>query len=163
MQYHAILCNTTQYHAIPCNTIQYYAILCKTMQYHASLITADGAYHCPVGSIMAIFMILLLFGNFKGIFQSIFWIFLISQQLQYALQALMFIYYVPVNRKLIYTSVTFPLFVQESRRTNICLIALIVVCCLLPYFYQRLCITLKETCLTLFWYVMIAHCPKLKS
>merc|ERR1711952_587643 len=25
------------------------------MQYHASLITADGAYHCPVGSIMAIF------------------------------------------------------------------------------------------------------------
>ena len=108
-------------------------------------------------------MILLLFGYFKGIFQSIFWIFLISQQLQYALQALMFIYYVPVNRKLIYTSVTFPLFVQESRRTNICLIALIVVCCLLPYFYQCLCITLKETCLTLFWYVMIAHCPKLKS
>ena len=78
-------------------------------------------------------MILLLFGYFKGIFQIIFWIFLISQQLQYALQALMFIYYVPVNRKLIYTSVTFPLFVQESRRTNICLIALIVVCCLLPY------------------------------
>ena len=29
------------------------------MQYHASLITADGAYHCPVGSIMAI---LLIFG-----------------------------------------------------------------------------------------------------
>ena len=27
------------------------------MQYHASLITADGAYHCPVGSIMAIFKI----------------------------------------------------------------------------------------------------------
>ena len=26
------------------------------MQYHASLITADGAYHCPVGSIMAIFI-----------------------------------------------------------------------------------------------------------
>ena len=25
------------------------------MQYHASLITADGAYHCPVGRIMAIF------------------------------------------------------------------------------------------------------------
>ena len=25
------------------------------MQYHESLITADGAYHCPVGSIMAIF------------------------------------------------------------------------------------------------------------
>ena len=25
------------------------------MQYHASLITADGAYHCPGGSIMAIF------------------------------------------------------------------------------------------------------------
>merc|ERR1712240_155018 len=28
---------------------------CNTMQYHALLITADGAYHCPVGSIMAIF------------------------------------------------------------------------------------------------------------
>ena len=26
------------------------------MHYHASLITADGAYHCPVGSIMAIFL-----------------------------------------------------------------------------------------------------------
>ena len=26
------------------------------MQYHASLIAADGAYHCPVGSIMAIFI-----------------------------------------------------------------------------------------------------------
>ena len=26
------------------------------MQYYASLITADGAYPCPVGSIMAIFM-----------------------------------------------------------------------------------------------------------
>ena len=25
------------------------------MQHHASLVTADGAYHCPVGSIMAIF------------------------------------------------------------------------------------------------------------
>ena len=25
------------------------------MRYHASLITGDGAYHCPVGSIMAIF------------------------------------------------------------------------------------------------------------
>ena len=45
MQYHAIACNSMQYHAIPCNTLQY----------HASLITADGAYHCPVGSIMAIF------------------------------------------------------------------------------------------------------------
>ena len=65
MQYHAILCNTMQYHAIPCNTMQYQAIPCNTMrynaipgntmQYHASLITADGAYHCPVGSIMAIF------------------------------------------------------------------------------------------------------------
>merc|ERR1712082_150822 len=28
---------------------------CNTMQYHGTLITADGAYHCPVGSIMAIF------------------------------------------------------------------------------------------------------------
>merc|ERR1711952_201381 len=55
MQYHAIPCNTMQYHAIPCNTMQYYAIQCSTMQYHASLITADGAYHCPVGSIKAIF------------------------------------------------------------------------------------------------------------
>ena len=26
------------------------------MQYHLSLITADGAYHCPLGSIMAIFV-----------------------------------------------------------------------------------------------------------
>ena len=57
MQYHAIPCNTMQYHAIPCNTMQYNAIPCNTMQYHASLITADGAYHCPVGSIMAIFEI----------------------------------------------------------------------------------------------------------
>merc|ERR1712012_1244831 len=55
MQYHAIPCNTMQYNAIPCNTMQYHAIQCNTMQYHASLITADGAYHCPVGSIMAIF------------------------------------------------------------------------------------------------------------
>merc|ERR1712047_238466 len=58
MQYHknhAIPCNTMQYHAIPCNTMQYNAIPCNTMQYHASLLTADGAYHCPVGSIMAIF------------------------------------------------------------------------------------------------------------
>ena len=50
-----IPCNTMQYHAIPCNAMQYHAILCNTMQYPASLITADGAYHCPVGSIMAIF------------------------------------------------------------------------------------------------------------
>ena len=57
MQYHAIPCNTMQYHAIPCNTMQYYAIPCNTMQYPASLITADGAYHCPVGSIMAIFIV----------------------------------------------------------------------------------------------------------
>ena len=66
MQYHAIQCNTMQNHAIPCNTMQYHAILCNTMQsyaiqsntmqYHASLVTADGAYHCPVGSIMAIFI-----------------------------------------------------------------------------------------------------------
>ena len=71
MQYHVVLCNTVQYHAIPCNSMQYHAILCNTMQYHAiqrntmqyhaitcntmqypiSLNTADGAYHCPVGSI----------------------------------------------------------------------------------------------------------------
>merc|ERR1711952_12644 len=55
MQYHAIPSNTMQYNAIPCNTMHYQAILCNTKQYHASLITADGAYHCPVGSIMAIF------------------------------------------------------------------------------------------------------------
>ena len=58
MQYNAISCNTMQYHAIPCNTMQYYAIPCNTMQYHAiswMLNNADGAYHCPVGSIMAIF------------------------------------------------------------------------------------------------------------
>ena len=65
MQYHAIQCNTMQnhaipcktmpYHAIPCNTMQYYAIQCNTMQYHASLITADGAYHCPLGSIWPFF------------------------------------------------------------------------------------------------------------
>merc|ERR1711873_80752 len=55
MQYHAIPINTMQHNAIPCNTMQYHAIPSNTMQYHASLITADGAYHCPVGSIMAIF------------------------------------------------------------------------------------------------------------
>ena len=55
MQNHALPYNTMQYHAILCNTVQYHAIPCNTMQYHASLITADGAYHCPVGSIMAIF------------------------------------------------------------------------------------------------------------
>merc|ERR1712163_79997 len=55
MQYHAIPCNTMQYNAIPCNTMQNYAIQFKTMQYPALLITADGAYHCPVGSIVAIF------------------------------------------------------------------------------------------------------------
>ena len=40
-----------QYHAIPWNTMQYNAIPCNTIQYHASLITANGAYHSPVGSI----------------------------------------------------------------------------------------------------------------
>merc|ERR1711952_237297 len=58
MQYHAISCNTMHYHAIPCNILQYNAIPCYIMQYHASLITAVGAYHCPVGSIMAIFIII---------------------------------------------------------------------------------------------------------
>ena len=51
MEYHANPCNTMQYQAMPCNTMQYHAIPCNTMQYHACLITADGAYHCPVGSI----------------------------------------------------------------------------------------------------------------
>merc|ERR1712067_144369 len=55
MQYHAIPCNTMQYHAKPCNTMENHAIPWKTMQYPALLITADGAYHCPVGSIVAIF------------------------------------------------------------------------------------------------------------
>merc|ERR1711873_179349 len=65
IQYHALQCNTMQYHAIPCTTMQYNAmtcytmqyheIPCNTMQYHGTLITADGAYHCPVCSIMAIF------------------------------------------------------------------------------------------------------------
>merc|ERR1712067_112442 len=55
MQYHAIQCNDMLYHAISCNTMQYHAIPCNTIQYHGTLITADGAYHCPVGSIMAIF------------------------------------------------------------------------------------------------------------
>ena len=45
--------------------MQYYAIQCNTMQYHAPLITADGAYHCPVGSIMAIFMISII-GSKEG-------------------------------------------------------------------------------------------------
>ena len=36
--------------------MQYHAIPCNTMQYHGTLLTADGAYHCPVGSIMAIFI-----------------------------------------------------------------------------------------------------------
>ena len=35
--------------------MQYNAIPCNTMHYNASSITADGAYHCPVGSVMAIF------------------------------------------------------------------------------------------------------------
>ena len=55
IQYHPIPCNTMQYHAIPCNNMQYNAIPCNTMQYHASLITADRAYHCPVGSIRSFF------------------------------------------------------------------------------------------------------------
>merc|ERR1712107_331672 len=58
MHYHAKQCHTMQYCAVPCNTMQYNAIPCNTMQYHASLITDDGAYHCPVGSIMAIFIIM---------------------------------------------------------------------------------------------------------
>ena len=55
MQYRDIQCNTMQYHAIVNSTMQYHAIPCNTMQYHGTLITADGAYHCPVVSIMAIF------------------------------------------------------------------------------------------------------------
>ena len=51
VQYPAIQCITMQYHAIPCNTMQYLAIPCNTMHYHACWNTADGAYHCPVGSI----------------------------------------------------------------------------------------------------------------
>ena len=58
MRCNAIQCNTMQYNAIPCNTMQYNAMPCYTMQYHASLITADGAYHCPVGSIWLFFFFL---------------------------------------------------------------------------------------------------------
>merc|ERR1712014_494963 len=54
-KYHAIQCNIMQYHAIPYNTMQYHAIPCNTMQYHACLLSADGAYHCPVGSIWPFF------------------------------------------------------------------------------------------------------------
>ena len=39
-----------------CKMVQNNAIPCYTMQYHASLITADGAYHCPVGSIWLFFI-----------------------------------------------------------------------------------------------------------
>ena len=55
LYYHEIPCNTVQYHAITCNTMQYHALPCNTMQYHAPLITADGAYHCPVVSIRTFF------------------------------------------------------------------------------------------------------------
>ena len=51
MQNHVVLCNTMQHHATLFNTMQYNAIPCNAMQYHAILITADGAYHCLVGSI----------------------------------------------------------------------------------------------------------------
>ena len=40
------------------------------MQYPASLITADGAYHCPVGSIMAIFFIVASLSILSQLFQS---------------------------------------------------------------------------------------------
>ena len=66
MQYHTIPCNTMQYHAIPCNTMQYNAMPCYTLQCHASLITADGAYHCPVGSIMAIFIFFIILAVVKN-------------------------------------------------------------------------------------------------
>ena len=46
-----------QYYAIPSNTMQYHAMPCNTMQCHDSLITADGAYHCPVGSIRPFFIL----------------------------------------------------------------------------------------------------------
>merc|ERR1711952_384118 len=55
MQYNAMPCYTMQYNAIQCNTMQYHAIPCNTMQYHGTLITADGAHHCPCGQYMAIF------------------------------------------------------------------------------------------------------------
>ena len=41
--------------------MQYHAIPCNTMQYHGTLLTADGAYHCPVGSIMAIFYVIMFY------------------------------------------------------------------------------------------------------
>ena len=49
-------------HAITYNTMKYHEIPCNTMQYHASLITADGAYHCPVGGIRP-FLLLRLKGD----------------------------------------------------------------------------------------------------
>ena len=55
MQYHAMPCTNMQYHAVPCNTMQYHTIQCNTMQYHACLITADRAYHFPVGSLWPFF------------------------------------------------------------------------------------------------------------
>ena len=50
MKYHAIPGDTMRYHAMPCNSMQYHAIPCNTIQYPAPVITADGADHCPVGS-----------------------------------------------------------------------------------------------------------------
>ena len=63
LAYYGILWhNMVRRDATWCNTVQDGAIPCKTMQYHALLITADGAYHCPVGSKMAVFY---LYHKFK--------------------------------------------------------------------------------------------------
>ena len=77
MQHHAIPCNTMQYHATPCNTMQYRAAPCNTMQYHASLIAADGAYHCPVGSIRPFFQTNCLHLSYIAcfVFRLLYWVF----------------------------------------------------------------------------------------
>ena len=91
-QHHSIPCNTVQYCAIPCNNMQYHAIPCITMQYHAPLITADGAYHCPVVSIRTFFhhshMSLVVLSllkkqkNFQSILLLFFFFFIFSSSLQ---------------------------------------------------------------------------------
>ena len=71
MQYHAIPCNTMQYHAIQCDAMQHHAIPCNIMQYHTSLITSDGAYHCPAGSIRPSFyaVVVVLVSRYRTIQQ----------------------------------------------------------------------------------------------
>ena len=53
--------------------MQYHATPCNTMQYHTSLITTDGAYHCPVGSIWP--FLILLSGQAKNLDLEGLWFF----------------------------------------------------------------------------------------